>query len=182
MWRAIERRETLGGRDQREPHRPSPRLNSCRAAPTPTPLWVWQRVSVVGPALRAGRRRVGRRRPGRRRPGRRRAGRRRAGRRRAGRRRAGRRRAGRSLISIQAIMKLLTTWFVVEAAVTLASVLGRERIAKVGVSRGRWCGPHNTSGQGCRCSTDRGHQYSRLHVGIPFLWKTTALCRRWLQR
>jgi hypothetical protein len=43
-----------------------------------------------------------------------------------------------------------------------------KRIAKVANSRGRRCGPHNTSGQGCRCTTDRGHQYSRLHVGFFF--------------
>jgi hypothetical protein len=112
-----------------------------------------------------------------------RAGRsRRAGRRRrAGRSwRAGRRRrAGRSRISIQALLKFVTTWGVVEAAVAIMNfVWGGKRIAIGGISRGRWCGPHNTSGPGCRCSTDGGHQYSRLHVGIPFLWKTTALCRR----
>jgi hypothetical protein len=72
-------------------------------------------------------------------------------------------------------MKFLTTWGEVESAVALMSVPGGKRIAIGGISRGRWCGPHHTSGQGCRCSTDRGHQYSRLHVGIPSLWKTTAL-------
>jgi hypothetical protein len=66
-------------------------------------------------------------------------------------------------------MKFLTAGGEVEAAVALVSVLGRERIAKVGVSRGRRGGPHHTSGQGCRRGTDRGHQYSRLHIGIPFL-------------
>jgi len=112
--------------------------------PAPTPLWVWRRVSVVGPALRAGRSRWC---------------------------------WNHSRISRHAIMKLLTTRGEVEAAVALVSVLGRERIAIGGASRGRGCGPHHSCGQGCG-----GHQYSRLHVGIPFLWKTTALCRRWLQR
>jgi len=80
-------------------------------------------------------------------------------------------------------MKLLTTRGEVEAAVALTNLVGfGKRIAEVGASRDRWCGPHNTSGQGCRRSADRGHQYSRLHVGIPFLWKTTAPCRCWLQR
>ena len=72
-------------------------------------------------------------------------------------------------ISIHAVMKFLTTWGEVESAVALMSVPRGKRIAEGGISRGRWCGPHYTSGQSCRCSADRGHQYSRLHVGIPFL-------------
>ena len=87
--------------------------------------------------------------------------------------------ARRGRFSIQAIMKFLTTWGEVESAVAIMNILGPgKRVAIGGVSRGRWCGPHNTGGQGCRCSADGGHQYSRLHVGIPFLWMTTALCRR----
>src|ERR1700740_2537918 len=71
-------------------------------------------------------------------------------------------RAGRSRNSMHALLKFLSTWGVVEAAVAITSILGGKRIAIGGSSRGRWCGPHNASGQGCRCSTDRGHQHSRL--------------------
>jgi hypothetical protein len=70
---------------------------------------------------------------------------------------------------MQALLIFRSTWDVVRAAAAIMNLLGGgKRIAKVATSRGRWCGPHNTSGQGCRCTTDRGHQYSRLHVGIPF--------------
>jgi hypothetical protein len=73
----------------------------------------------------------------------------------------------RGCTSRHAITKLLTTRGEVEAAVALTNLLGVGKpVAKVGASRGRWCGPHNTGGQGCRCRADRGHQYSRLHVGI----------------
>jgi hypothetical protein len=70
---------------------------------------------------------------------------------------------------MQALLIFRGTWDVVRAAAAIMNLLGGgKRIAKVATGRGRWCGPHNTSGEGCRCTTDRGHQYSRLHVGIPF--------------
>ena len=76
---------------------------------------------------------------------------------------------------MQALLIFLSTRDVVSAAAAIMNLRGGgKRIAKVATSRGRWCGPHNTSGQGCRCSADRGHKYSRLHFGIP-LWKTTVL-------
>ena len=87
-------------------------------------------------------------------------------------------------ISVQAIMKFLTTWFEVESAVAVMSSLGGKRIAIGGISRGRWCGPHNTSGQGCRYRADRGHQYSRhfrLHVGFLFSG-TSSRASHWDRR
>ena len=76
-------------------------------------------------------------------------------------------------------MKLLSTRGEVEAAVALARVLGREPIAIGGAGRGRGCGPHNTSGQGCGCTADRGPQYSRLQCRDSFsrwkvLWQTAV--------
>ena len=72
-------------------------------------------------------------------------------------------------LSMQALLIFRSTWDVVSAAAAIMNLRGGKRIAKVATSRGRWCGPHNTSGQGCRRTTDRGHQHSRLHVEIPFL-------------
>ena len=70
-----------------------------------------------------------------------------------------RRLSGRRRIAIKALLIFLSTWNVVEAAAAIMNLRGGgKRIAKVATSRGRWCGPHNTSGQGCRCTTDRGHQ------------------------
>ena len=70
---------------------------------------------------------------------------------------------------MHALLIFLTTWDVVGAAVAIMNLHGvAKRIAKVANSRGRRCGPHNTSGQGCRGTTDRGNQYSRLHVGFFF--------------
>jgi hypothetical protein len=86
--------------------------------------------------------------------------------------------SGRGCSSIQALLIFLRTWDVVEAAAAIMNLRGGgQRVTKVATSRSRWCDPHNASGQGCRCCAERGHQYSRLHVGIPFLWKATALPR-----
>src|ERR1700729_2687497 len=75
---------------------------------------------------------------------------------------------------MQALLIFRTTWGIVGAAVAITNLRGvAKRIAKVAFSRGRGCGPHNTSGQGCRCTTDHGHPYSRLHAGFLFS-KTTA--------
>ena len=127
---------------------PAGRLDDAvRTLAAPTPRWGWRRVSVVGPGLPAGRRRwwCGNHST------------------------AGRRRWcwNHSHISRQAIVKLLSTRGKVETAIALPSILGGKPVAVGCVSRGRWCGPHNTSGEGRRCGADRGHQYSRLHVGIP---------------
>ncbi len=126
---------------------PAGRLDDAlRTLAAPTPLWGWRRVSVVGPALPAGRRRWW-----------------------GNHSTAGRRRWcwNHSHISRQAIVKLLSTRGKVETAIALPSIFGGKPVAVGCVSRGRWCGPHNTSGQGRRCGADRGHQYSGLHIGIP---------------
>lgn len=59
-------------------------------------------------------------------------------------------RSGRSRSSMQALLVFRATWDVIGTAVAIVNLRGiAKRIAKV-ASRGRWCGPHDTSGQGCR--------------------------------
>jgi hypothetical protein len=76
-------------------------------------------------------------------------------------------RCGRSRIPMQALLIFRTTRDVVRAAIAITNLRGGgKRIAKVARGRGRWDGPHETSNQGCRSATNRGHRYSRLHVGF----------------